>query len=136
MSGVVHAQAGLIVELLGVELALKFVAKFGGRRLYLPQPERLDPNGPIVATVGSEAAKKIACEWRGLEIMVPKCSAWVIAERNRQIHCDAATMSASQVAEKYGLTERSVFKILKSGRRPTQPRGASNKTPSTVRRPR
>jgi len=112
MSGVVHATAGRLVEILGVSGALKFAEAFGGRRLYLPQPERLKPEGRIVAVVGFEAARKLAFEWRGLEVMVPKCAAYLQAQRDRAIHEDSKTLSYRALAEKYQLTERRIGQIL------------------------
>jgi Mor family transcriptional regulator len=120
MSGVTYAPVERLVEILGIALALKFAGRFGGRRTYLPQPERLKPEGPIVATVGYEAAVKLAHEWRGQEIMVPRCVSYLVRERARAIHADAKTLSKDQLALKYDITERYVFMILDAPA-PTEP---------------
>src|SRR5262249_45522523 len=107
MSGVVHAQAERLVEILGVPLALKFAERFGGRGLSLPQPERLKAESALAALLGFPAAQKLAFEWRGLEVMVPKCRDWMLARRNAEIrarHDGGQSMRA--LAEAFGLTEK------------------------------
>lgn len=114
MSGVTYAPVDRLVEVLGVPDALKFAERFGGNRLYVPQPERLKPEGALVATLGYEAARKLAFEWRGMEIMVPKCREYLARARARAIHAEPATMSRADIARKYGITERRVFQILEA----------------------
>lgn len=112
MSGVTYATVERLVEILGLVNALKFAERFGGGRVYLPQPERLKPEGPIVQLLGMDAAREIAFEWRGMEIMVPQCAAHLRAQRDASIRAESATMSVKEIALKYGLTERHAFRIL------------------------
>lgn len=112
MSGLVHASVDRLVEVLGLAATLKLAERFGGRRLYVPQPERLKPEGAIVATIGYDLAVKLAYEWRGLEIVVPQCAAYVRRARDRAIHADAAAMPVAEISRKWGMTERHVFRIL------------------------
>jgi Mor family transcriptional regulator len=112
MSGLTYAPVDRLVAIIGLGAALKFAGRFGGRRVYVPQPERLKAEGPIVATIGFEAAQRLAFEWRGQEIAVPRCVSYLVRERARRIHADAATMSAAEIAGKYGITERYAFMIL------------------------
>lgn len=112
MSGVVYAPVGRLVEVLGVVSALKLAKRFGGGRLYVPQPERLKPEGAICATIGYDAAAKLAHEWRGLEIMVPRCVSYLVRERARAMHAEAKSMSVGEVARKYDMTERYAFMTL------------------------
>lgn len=112
MSGVVYASVDRLVEVLGLAGTLALARRFGGVRVYVPQPERLKPEGALVATLGHDIAHKLAFEFRGLEIMVPKCVAYLNRERARRIHAEAKTASAAQLATRYGITERYVFAIL------------------------
>ena len=112
MSGVVYAPVDCLVEVLGVALALRFAKRFGGGRVYVPQPERLKPEGAIVATIGLEAGLRLCHEWRGLEIMVPKCVSYLARDRARAIHAERRTMSVAGLARKYEITERHASRIL------------------------
>lgn len=112
MSGTTYAPVERLVAILGLAGALKFAERFGGVRVYLPQPERLKPEGALVQLLGFEAAQALAFEWRGQEIVVPQCAAYLRAQRDRAIREDARTMSAVDVALKYRTTERHVFRIL------------------------
>lgn len=113
MSGTTYAPVERLVAILGVVAALRFAERFGGRRVYVPQPERLKAEGALVSTLGHDAASKLAFEWRGQEIVVPICADLLRVERDRAIHADAAAnLSASAIAAKYGVTERHVFRIL------------------------
>lgn len=121
MSGVEYAPVERLVAVLGLVTALKFVERFGGVRLYLPQPERLKPEGPIVQTIGFEAARKLAFEYRGMEIMVPKCVSLLKQRRDRAIHAEPKTMSVKEIALKYGMTERNAFYVLAKPPEPEAP---------------
>lgn len=112
MSGVTYATVDRLVEILGVVNALKFAERFGGGRVYLPQPERLKPEGAIVQLLGMDQARAIAFEWRGMEIMVPQCAAHLRAQRDAVIRAEAKSVSVKEIALKYGLTERHAFRIL------------------------
>lgn len=132
MSGVTYAPVDRLVEVLGVPGALKFAERFGGNRVYVPQPERLKPEGVLVATLGFEAAQKLAFEWRGMEIMVPKCRDYLARAMARAIHADEATMSRADIARKYGVSERRVFQIL-AAPAPAEPAGSTEAAPSAQR---
>lgn len=130
MSGVVYAPVDRLVAVLGIVAALRFAERFGGRRVYVPQPERIKPEGPVVATIGYDAAVRLAQEWRGLEIMVPLCAAYVRQQRDRAIHAEPQQMSVADVAGKYGITERHAFRILASEPPEAAESAASSAQPS------
>lgn len=112
MSGLAYASVDRLVEVLGLAATLQLAERFGGRRVYVPQPERLKPEGALVATIGFDAAVKLVHEWRGLEIIVPQCAAYLRRARDRAIHADAAQMTAVAISRKWGITERHVFRVL------------------------
>jgi len=112
MSGLVYASVDRLVEVLGLAATLQLAERFGGRRVYVPQPERLKPEGALVATIGYDKAVKLTYEWRGLEIIVPQCAAHLRRARDRAIHADAARQTAAELSKKWGITERHVFRVL------------------------
>jgi Mor family transcriptional regulator len=111
MSGV-YASVDRLVEVLGLAAALKFAARFGGRSVYVPLPERLKPEGPLAGTIGFDLAQKICVEWGGQEVMVPKCRAYLAREMARAIHREPKSMTVRAIAEKYDITERYAFQLL------------------------
>lgn len=104
---------GGIERLLGSELTARFTARFGGVRLYIPQKARLVPGHPIVQTLGLEAAHKLAADFGGLTISVPKGDALARLIRDAKIRERSAQgLSAKKIAREFGLTERHVTNIL------------------------
>ncbi|MEK6245838.1 MAG: Mor transcription activator family protein [Pseudomonadota bacterium] len=123
MPGIVHAPVVLLVEVLGLPTALKFVRRFGGGRVSIPRPARLKPEGAIVQAIGIEAAKALCEEWRGLEIMVPRFAAYRRAERDRKILLRSSQgISARRLALQFKISERHVFQIRAKGRKIRLPR--------------
>lgn len=112
MSGVTYVPVGELVEAIGLAAALKLARRFGGRRVYVPQPERIKPEGPLAGTIGFDAVTRLAKTWRGQEIAVPKCVGYLARERARRIHAEPAAMSIAAIAAKYDITERWAFRIL------------------------
>jgi hypothetical protein len=115
MAGIVHARIEELIERLGVSTALRLAKAFGGRRLYVPECSHVDEGHPIARAIGLEAARKVAEEWRSLEIAVPRCAAQLRSERDRALRADRAHLSISKVAEKYALCERNVLRICAKG---------------------
>lgn len=56
---------GDIEEVCGREAALKIAAHYGGRRLYVPYPERLNADSSVAKVIGLEAAEALAEAFRG-----------------------------------------------------------------------
>lgn len=104
---------GGIMTLLGPELSVRFTARFGGVRLYIPQKARLVLGHPIVQTLGLDAAHKLAEDFGGLTLSVPKGDALVRAARDAKIRERSGQgWSAKRIAREFGLTERHVGNIL------------------------
>lgn len=103
-----------LIRAIGLPLTLKLVERFGGIRIYLPLPEYLDDTNPIVKTIGYEATRTLANLWPQDRPYLPRAVAWVRRERNRALRKDLETMSFSQVALKYQLTERQVYALASS----------------------
>lgn len=104
-----------LIRAIGLPLTLKLVERFGGVRIYLPLPEHLDETNPIVKTIGLAPTRKLAELWPQDRPYLPRAVAWVRRERDRELRRDLETMSFSQAALKYHLTERQVYAINAAG---------------------
>jgi Mor family transcriptional regulator len=100
-----------VVRAIGIPAMLKLAARFGGVRVYVPQPGRLTEGHPLARLIGIDAARVLAKirggEWRDL----PRCSKALRVARDAAIRRQYPTTSASKLALKYRLSERQVYKI-------------------------
>jgi Mor family transcriptional regulator len=103
-----------IVHAIGIAAALKLVERFCGTRIYLPLPEHIGPDNAVAHVIGVEQARRLAAVWPQERPYIPMARAHLLRERNRQLRLDYASMSASQVARKYRITEWTVYWILRS----------------------
>ncbi len=110
----IYAPLDEIVRLIGEQAALHLVEAFSGTRIYLPHPSRVNPDGPVARALGLEAAIRLSSEWPQCEIEIPKSDKLLRRERDRRIKAEPATMLIRDIARKYGLTERQVYRIRAS----------------------
>lgn len=106
---------GEIAEVAGLQAALAVVERWGGIRLYVPEPDKLRDTHPMVEAVGADAAQAIAQRFQREEILVPRTPTLVRAARDRRIraeHDPDAGVSASVLAQRWGLSLRMVRYIL------------------------
>lgn len=106
---------GEIAEVAGLHATLVVVERWGGIRLYVPEPDKLRETHPLVEAVGRDAAEAIAQRFQGEEILVPCTPRPVRAARDRRIraeHDPDAGVSASVLARRWGLSLRMVRYIL------------------------
>ena len=98
-------------KLIGEEGTAKLVAQYGGcARLYIPV--RFTHDHPLCLLLGQEIMQRLADEFGGLSVEIPRACALQIAERNKLILSDKkAGMSQSELARKYQLTVRTIRKI-------------------------
>lgn len=111
MPGTVYVPVADLVRVLSLPTALRFAEIFGGGRVYVPHPSRLEIGHAIAAAIGLEAARELAAEWQQLEIVVPRCQDELRRLRNLAVRGDKAELSARACALKYETTERHVFRI-------------------------
>jgi hypothetical protein len=124
--GVVNAKVEELIAILGLPTAIRLAQQFGGRRCYVPYRSHIHEDHPIARVIGHEAARKLAEEWRGLNIGVPKCLAQLRRERDRAIRAEhRAQVPVSKIAEKYGICERTVWQICAVGDEPGEPTAAN-----------
>lgn len=102
-----------IAELVGVEAALRLVARCGGTRQRIPaEPERSACQ--LVQALGPAAARRLLSRYHpGGHIDVPVMSSWLAELRRRRVlELKGAGRPISEIARTLGLTERGVYKIL------------------------
>lgn len=103
-------------RLVGLQATMALVQRWGGLRVYFPQPERVTPEHPYAAAIGVEALTKLASEYGGLpHFQLPKAERALQAVRNARIAADyASSKTARQIATEHGLTEGQVVRIVAS----------------------
>jgi len=102
-----------LVELVGLQAALRIVERWGGIRFYVPEAQHLRPTHPLVKAVGAQAARAIAEHFGREEILVPRAVRLLRAARDRRIRAEhAGGDSASVLSLRWHLSLRQVRYIL------------------------
>ncbi len=109
--------AAEIVEVVGVEAALRLVEAWGGIRLYVPQ--QMPEDHLLVSTLGRDESDELAKCYGGECIQVPRCLHALRAVRNCRMRRERAKGdSPALLALRYRLTERQVYSILAAADEP------------------
>ncbi|SDX89194.1 Mor transcription activator family protein [Nitrosomonas halophila] len=112
LPGILREIAGLI----GLPATLKLCDYYGGVRLYVPK--HIPAEHILIDLVGREAACILSEHYGGQEHFdIPKAHLLRTALRNSKIMAEYPALSRSQLARKYGLTERHIGEILATARR-------------------
>ena len=97
--------------LIGSEGLRRLAERRGGRRLYVPCSVRA--GHWLAGALGPEAAERLAFRYGGCRIAIPELGL-SRANRNEEIRrCHAAGAGAADVADRFGLSERQVWRILR-----------------------
>lgn len=114
----VYAQ---VARVIGSPAADKLIARFGGRRLYIPMvPE---PGNLLPRSIGMRAATAMARAFGRERILIP-ATCDQARRRARIFAMRANQISVSRIARELGCTERYVYKVLALKR--TCPSGRSS----------
>lgn len=106
-----------IVDVVGVEAALRLVEAWGGVRLYVPQ--QMPEDHLLVSTLGRAESDELASRYGGECIQVPRCLHALRAVRNCHMRRERARGdSPALLALRYRLTERQVYSILAAADEP------------------
>jgi hypothetical protein len=118
----VNAPLEQLVITLGLPAALRLVEAYGGTRMpYLPaRAETMSAEHPVAKVVGLEAARELCRLWPGERPRIPLAAKFLRGERDRALRADAQDHTVPQLARKYEITERHVYRIL-SGAEAEQP---------------
>jgi Mor family transcriptional regulator len=104
-----------IGDSIGGDAADKLIARFGGRRFYVPRAPV--PGDPITRCIGLRAAQAMARTFGGDRIVVPVTSSH-LRRRARIVTMRADHASISHIARELRCTERYVYKVLALSRAP------------------
>lgn len=61
-----------VAEIVGRDAALDLAQACGGQRIYVPRPEALSEDGPLVRALGREDGVRIAAAMAGSRLQVPR----------------------------------------------------------------
>lgn len=105
----------LIAEVVGDDATIALLNRFSGRHLSIPKKYR--DGHDIGEVIDKEKAQMLIDYFGGEMIIFPNCR-WLMAkERNRSIiHDLAMNISVADLATKYQLTTRMIYKIIKESK--------------------
>lgn len=108
-----------ISKLIGLQPTTIIVRRFGGRYLWIPKPEKLTDESPLVLTVGLVPAQRLAEKYGGQSLDIPNEVNAMLDLRNEAIvKMFLAGTSISAVAYEFGLDRAMIQKIIdKAGHR-------------------
>ena len=101
-------------RIIGLAATLDLVRAYGGLRIYIPTPARVQPDHPIAKIIGVDALMALA-EVYGAEdhFSLPKAERAILAVRNARIARAYEThKTARELAAENNLTERQIERIL------------------------
>jgi hypothetical protein len=109
-----------LCELIGWDKVLKLVNTYGGTYIMPTRCARRhdasSSNARLTSLIGGEAYDKLAKEFDGTKVYIPKCDDAMRKIRNMEISKRfLAGEPAAQLALAYRLTERQIWSILKTG---------------------
>lgn len=107
-----------IEQLIGTKATLLLVERFGGIRFYVPQTITSDHE--LARLIGIDAAQKLTKHYGGGRYEVPRLSQANLDRRNIEIKNQYRFFSQSQLAVKFGLTQRQVRNIVGTGKNDDQ----------------
>lgn len=100
-------------ELIGDHNAFRMMNMWGGTRLYIPTSEKCTNNHPIALAIGIDALLKLSHEFGSDRIEIPLGISVIKDMRNKEIIALFGSNNASELALRYGMTERNIRNILK-----------------------
>lgn len=104
-------------ELIGSDgtIALIEYARQGDGKRHIYVPLRPKPGNNLVQLIGMEAAAKLAKEFGGQVIELPKYKAIDRAQRDQQVkNMAAAGLTLKKIAKTFGLTVRQIQNLVRS----------------------
>jgi Mor family transcriptional regulator len=112
------------VAAVGASATLSIIRVFGGGRLYIPKPAKLDDSHPLVRLLGSPLATRLSEAMGGEMHDIATATTAAVAVRNREIRTRFQHgTSVRQLAVAFGLSKRTIWHVI---------RDAQNFTPDTA----
>lgn len=102
-----------MAEIIGIDLSMEIVKKFGGLRLHVPLPHHLTASHRISQLIGFGKAQDFALHFGGVTLSIPLCKSMLLESRNIEIRKKYDEgVSVSRIAEEFSITERTVYALL------------------------
>ncbi len=103
-----------IVRAIGMPATLKLIERYGGSRVYVPEPKHITVDHAIARAIGFDAARALSRLAGDERIEVPRAAGAFRLARDRLILRESRTASVSKLALKYHLSERQIYQIRRS----------------------
>ena len=100
-----------IADIITLEKAMILAEEFGGTLIRVPR-NGFPPDHRIRELLDPESVELLSNEYRSQMLSIPKGTSLKVSCRNKQILIDRATMSVNEIAIKYRLCERDVYRIV------------------------
>ncbi len=104
-----------IVDLTDIDSAMALVNRYGGTSFHIPPLRMMNPTHEIARLIGLDHGIALCRYYSGDTIYLPRASHYLQAIRDEKIRADAKTLSTTELAFKYKMSERWVRKIKNSG---------------------
>ena len=101
-------------RLIGLPATLDLVRVYGGLRIYIPTPERVQPDHQLAKVIGVDALMALAKVYGGEDhFALPKAERAILALRNARIaHAYGHNKTVRELAAEHRLTERQIERIV------------------------
>jgi hypothetical protein len=100
-----------IIDIVGIDCALKIVQHYGGGALYVPK--KPETTHQLVEMLGFPIFCKLVSVYNGQFLPIPRCHKAILSARNQQILKEfLAGRSQRKLAYKHNLTERTIHSIV------------------------
>lgn len=103
-----------IAEVVGLPAADALSRRWGGQKLYIPKNPKKD--GELMQLLGTPAASALGHHFGGEVLTIPFGSEAWRALRHQEIQRRYKRESAAEIARDFGMHERSIHRIVRSGR--------------------
>jgi DNA-binding NarL/FixJ family response regulator len=102
---------GAIIACIGIEAAERLIAECGGSRVYVPTSPGAQSN--LAKIIPPEGLAKLVAEFGGTVLHVTRAEDIERGRRNSEvIEARRNGATARQICKRFGLTERTVYRIL------------------------
>lgn len=99
----------LLIEVVGEEAAISLMHRYGGIGIWVPV--KFAEDHPLAIQIGQDALVKLIAYSGGGFLQIPCPSQFLRQARNQMILKDRARLTVVQIAQKWGLSEPSVWRI-------------------------
>ena len=100
-----------IERMIGLELTMKLVERWGGLNLYIP--ERMPKNHRLARTIGAEAAQRLSGAYGGDTIIMPRAHQYKAVQRQIEVFIrHKAGEPVEKLAAVFNVTWRAIYIMI------------------------